>query len=122
MNGPKIYFTLPYLGGIPITQTAVSSFVVMLLLCGSGYFLGRNLQKRPGRMQVVVEKLVTMLTIAGKRLQEKGEAEKAVSQFKIAQKVMDAFAEDFLEDLWFTSTVYDGMRPQREEIEKLLAE
>ena len=61
MNGPKIYFTLPYLGGIPITQTAVSSFVVMLLLCGSGYFLGRNLQKRPGRMQVVVEKLVTML-------------------------------------------------------------
>lgn len=68
------------------------------------------------------EKLVTMLTVAGKRLQEKGEAEKAVSQFKIAQKVIDAFAEDFLEDRWFTSTVYDGMRPQREEIEKLLAE
>ena len=61
MNGPKIYFTIPALGGIPITQTAVSSFVVMLLLCISGYFLGRNLQKRPGRMQVLVEKLVTML-------------------------------------------------------------
>ena len=61
MNGPKIYFTIPVLGGVSITQTAVSSFVVMLLLCISGYFLGRNLQKRPGRVQVVVEKLVTML-------------------------------------------------------------
>ena len=44
MNGPKIYFTIPVLGGVSITQTAVSSFVVMLLLCISGYFLGRNLQ------------------------------------------------------------------------------
>ena len=61
MNGPKIYFTIPVLGGVSITQTAVSSFVVMLLLCISGYFLGRNLQKRPGKVQVVVEKLVTML-------------------------------------------------------------
>ena len=33
MNGPKIYFTIPLLGGIDITQTTVSSFVVMVLLC-----------------------------------------------------------------------------------------
>ena len=33
MNGPKIYFTIPLFGGIGITQTTVSSFVVMLLLC-----------------------------------------------------------------------------------------
>ena len=33
VNGAKIYFTIPALGGIPITQTAVSSFVVMVLLC-----------------------------------------------------------------------------------------
>ena len=26
MNGPKIYFTIPLFGGIPITQTTVSSF------------------------------------------------------------------------------------------------
>lgn len=61
VNGPKIYFEIPILGGIPITSTAVSSFVVMLLLCVSGYFLGRNLQKRPGRVQTLTEKLVGML-------------------------------------------------------------
>lgn len=61
MNGPKIYFTIPLFGGIPITQTTVSSFVVMVLLCTAGYFLGRNLQKRPSRRQTLVEKGVTML-------------------------------------------------------------
>lgn len=44
MNGPKIYFTIPILGGIPVTQTTVSSFIVMVLLCTAGYFLGRNLE------------------------------------------------------------------------------
>ena len=61
MNGPKIYFEIPILGGIPITQTAVSSFVVMVSLCTAGFFLGRNLKKRPGNTQTVVEKLVSML-------------------------------------------------------------
>lgn len=61
MNGPKIYFTIPLLGGIPITQTTVSSFAVMLLLCIAGIVLGSNLQKRPSRRQVLVEKGVTML-------------------------------------------------------------
>ena len=61
MTGPKIYFTIPLFGGIPITQTTVSSFVVMVLLCIAGICLGRNLQKRPGRRQVLVEKGVTVL-------------------------------------------------------------
>lgn len=61
VNGPKIYFEIPILGGIPITQTAVSSFVVMVLLCTAGFFLGRNLKKRPGRMQVMTEYLTNML-------------------------------------------------------------
>ena len=61
MNGPKIYFTIPLFGGIGITQTTVSSFVVMLLLCIAAVVLGGNLQKRPGRRQVLVEKGVTML-------------------------------------------------------------
>lgn len=61
MNGPKIYFTIPLLGGIPITQTIVSSFVVMVCLCAAGILLGRNLQKRPSRRQVLVEKGVSML-------------------------------------------------------------
>ena len=54
MNGPKIYFTIPLFGGIPITQTTVSSFAVMLLLCIAGIVLGSNLQKRPSRPQVTV--------------------------------------------------------------------
>lgn len=44
MNGPKIYFTIPLFGGIGITQTTVSSFVVMLLLCIAAVVLGSNLQ------------------------------------------------------------------------------
>ena len=44
-----------------ITQTTVASFVVMVLLCAAGFFLGRNLKKRPGRMQVLTEKGVSML-------------------------------------------------------------
>ncbi len=59
MNGPKIYLQIN--GMNVITQTAVSSFVVMALLCVAGYFLGRDLKKRPGRMQVITEKGVTML-------------------------------------------------------------
>ena len=61
MNGPKIYCILPLFGEIPITQTAVSSFVVMVCLCVAGILLGRNLQKRPSRRQVLVEKGVSML-------------------------------------------------------------
>ncbi len=62
INGPKIYFTIPIFGGIPITQTLVTSFLVTLILCGLGILLGRNLKKRPGRMQVMTEKGVTVIT------------------------------------------------------------
>ncbi len=61
VTGPKIYYEIPILGGIKITQTTVSLLVVTILLITLAYFLTRNLTKRPGRMQVVTEKLVTML-------------------------------------------------------------
>ena len=61
VNGPKIYFEIPIFGGIKITQTTVSLLVVTILLMTAAYFLTRKLSKRPGRMQVIVEKLVTML-------------------------------------------------------------
>ncbi len=61
VTGPKIYYTIPILGGINITQTTVSLFAVTVLLIVLSYFLTRRLTKRPGRMQVIVEKLVTML-------------------------------------------------------------
>ena len=62
INGPKIYFTIPIFGGIPVTQTLLTSFVATLILCVTGYLLGRKLQKRPGRMQVMTEKGVTVIT------------------------------------------------------------
>ena len=61
VNGPKIYYEIPIFGGIRITQTTVSLLVVTILLILAAYFVTRRLSKRPGRMQVIVEKLVTML-------------------------------------------------------------
>lgn len=69
---------------------------------------------------VAAESLVDMLLIIGKYLKDNGDTSKAALQFKIALKVMDAFEEDFLEDRWFASTVYD--LPQRDEIQNLLCE
>ena len=62
INGPRIWFEIP-VGNItiPITDTAVSSFIVMVLLCTLCVVLGRNLTKRPGKRQVIVEKVVSML-------------------------------------------------------------
>ncbi|MBQ2987684.1 MAG: F0F1 ATP synthase subunit A [Clostridia bacterium] len=61
VTGPKIYFEIPLFGGIKITQTTVSLLAVTVLLIVAAYFLTRNLSKRPGRAQVIVEKLITML-------------------------------------------------------------
>ena len=62
INGPRIYFTIP-VGSIEIriTETVISSLVVTLILCILCVVLGRNLTKRPGKRQVIVEKIVTML-------------------------------------------------------------
>ena len=61
VDGAFVYFTIPIFGGIPITQTAVSSFVVTLGLVIACILLGRNLQKRPNGAQVLVEKGVSMI-------------------------------------------------------------
>ena len=68
------------------------------------------------------EDLIDMLIVVGKCLKENGEHEKANSQFRIALKVMDAFEEDFIENKWFKSTVYEYTTEQRKEIEQLLSE
>lgn len=62
VTGAYVYFVIPIFGGIPVTQTTVSSFLVTILLCIGFVLLGRNLQKRPGKMQVLVEKGVSMIT------------------------------------------------------------
>ncbi len=61
VNGAYIYFTIPIFGGIPVTQTTLSLLLVTIFLSVTGYFLGKRLQKRPGKLQVLVEKAVTML-------------------------------------------------------------
>lgn len=70
VSGPRIWFEIPLVEdfGFPqlhldfaITDTAISSFVVMIFLCALFVILGRKPTKRPGKIQVLVEKLVTML-------------------------------------------------------------
>ena len=62
VTGAFVYFTIPIFGGIPITQTTVSSFIVTVLLCTAFVVLGKNITKRPSKRQVLVEKGVTMIT------------------------------------------------------------
>ena len=62
VTGAKIYFRIT-LGSltIDITQTTISLLVVTVLLSVLAIVCGRKLTKRPGRLQVVTEKLVSML-------------------------------------------------------------
>lgn len=61
VTGAFIYFEIPIFGGIPITQTTVSFFIVTVALCLACYFLGKDLKVRPDGKQVMVEKGVMML-------------------------------------------------------------
>ena len=75
VNGPKVYVRIESLyekfagtmvdifgnlGNI-VTQTTVSLLAVTILLMILGFVGSRNLSKRPGKLQVVTEKLVNML-------------------------------------------------------------
>ncbi len=61
-NGAMRYFGIetPWFT-IYVTQTTVTLLVTTVLLLTLGFIIGRNLKKRPGRFQVIVEKLVNML-------------------------------------------------------------
>lgn len=63
VTGPKIYwsFDIPFLGKVNITQTTISLVAVTLILTAIALICSRNLKKRPGKLQVVTEKLVGML-------------------------------------------------------------
>jgi len=61
IDGAYIYFRIPIFGGINVTQTMLSLLVVTVLLSVIGCLLGKNLQKRPGKLQVLTEKGVTVL-------------------------------------------------------------
>ena len=53
--------TLFEIGPIAITQTILSLIVVNAALIIAGILLGRDLKKRPGKLQVLTEKGVSML-------------------------------------------------------------
>ena len=61
VTGPSIYFIIPILGGIPITQTTLSSLLVTVILCCGFVWIGKGLKKRPDGKQVLVEKGIMML-------------------------------------------------------------
>ncbi len=61
VDGAFVYFTIPIFGGIPITQTTVSSLVVAVILALVGIWIGKDLKKRPTGKQVLAEKGVSML-------------------------------------------------------------
>ena len=69
VNGPKVFFELPF--DLPdttiftmknlITQTTVSLFFITIVLLILAYALTRKITKRPGAVQVLLEKVITML-------------------------------------------------------------
>ena len=63
VSGPIIYFSfdLPLVGRVNITQTFVSLFAVTVILIILALVVNKRIKKRPGKLQVVAEKLVTML-------------------------------------------------------------
>ncbi len=62
INGPKIWFTIPVLGGINITESVVHSWLVLIIVTAVCWWLTRDLSvKNPGKKQIIAEKLVTMV-------------------------------------------------------------
>lgn len=60
ITGARIFFTVPIFGGIPITETIVNSWLVMLVIIGLCLFLTSNLRVRNvTKRQVIAEMLVT---------------------------------------------------------------
>lgn len=61
MNGPEIYFRIPILGGIPITETMVNAWILMAVITIVCMFLTHNMSVFPKGKQMIAEKLVAAL-------------------------------------------------------------
>lgn len=62
MNGPKIIFEIPLLGGIKITETIVNQWIIMIAIILLCIFFTRDLRVKPvKKRQVAAEKIVGML-------------------------------------------------------------
>lgn len=63
VTGAKIYYTIPVLGGIPITESIVNTWLVMAVIVGLCIWLTRGLEVRPtSKRQIVAEFLVKTAT------------------------------------------------------------
>ena len=59
INGPKIRFTIPVLGGINVTESVVNSWLVLAIVTFACYWLTKDLSvHNPGKKQIIAEKLV----------------------------------------------------------------
>ena len=61
VDGAFVYFIIPIFGGIPITQTTVSSLLVTVILMLVGIWVGKDLKKRPSGKQVLAEKGISLM-------------------------------------------------------------
>ena len=61
MEGPKIIFEIPIFGGIPVTETIVNSWIVIVFIAFLCKFLTWKMQNVPKGKQVLAEKLVLMI-------------------------------------------------------------
>lgn len=62
VTGAKILFEIPVLGGIPVTETVVNTWIVMAIIVGVCIFLTRGMQVHARtKRQVVAEYLVGMV-------------------------------------------------------------
>ena len=56
-----VAFTIPVLGGIPVSQSVVVSWIIMAALTLAAILLTRNLKPVPGRRQLVLEMFVGLI-------------------------------------------------------------
>lgn len=61
MEGAKVYYEIPFLGYIPITETMINSWIVMLVIILLCLFLTSGLSKKAKGKQIIAEKIYTML-------------------------------------------------------------
>ncbi len=47
--------------GIPITNSLITSWIVMVILITVGYFIGRNAKLMPGRFQILLEETISFI-------------------------------------------------------------
>lgn len=60
MNGPQVYFEIPVLGGLPITETMRTQWIVMAVILALCLFLTHGMSIVPKGKQVLAEKAVIM--------------------------------------------------------------